>query len=121
MSEQIMRDNLIVLAQAYADATGLSLATVSKRIHGKHCFMVDFIAGRCSTTLTTYFGMVAKLRVLWPKGAAWPQTRTVPKLARVDLTDADRVHRSKKMPKRTGDGRFIRKPKKGGGDAARTR
>lgn len=111
MSEQIMRDNLVVLAQAYADATGLSLATVSKRIHGKHCFLADFISGKSSTAITTYFAMVDKMRATWPKGAKWPETRPVPKLMRINVNDADRAKRARSMPKRTGDGRFVPKKK----------
>lgn len=109
-----MRDNLIVLAQTYADATGLSLATVSKRIGGKHCFLADFIAGRSSTTLTTYFAMVDRLRAAWPAGTGWPETRAVPKPMRTEVTDAQRAKRARTMPTRTGDGRFVRKSVKGG-------
>lgn len=118
MSEQIMKDNLIVLAQTYADATGLSLATVSKRIHGKGCFLVDFIAGRSSTTITTYFAMIDRLRETWPKGTKWPATRAVPRPLRNDVTDAHRAKRAKTMPKRTEDGRFVPKKKKGDDNAA---
>lgn len=121
MSEKIMRDNFVVLAQAYADATGLALATVSKRIHGKHTFLDNFIAGRASTTLVTYYAMVEKMRATWPKGAKWPATRTVPKLMRTEINDAVRTERAKKMPKRSESGRFVRKPsKRGNSDGARS-
>lgn len=103
MSEQIMRDNLTVLAQAYANAKKWSLATVSKKIHGKHSFLEDFIAGRASTALKTYFGMVDKLRADWPKGTPWPVTREVPKLSKVPYNPT-----SNARPKGP-DGKFLGK------------
>lgn len=80
MSEQIMRDNLVVLAQTYATAKGLALTTVSKQIHGKQSFLGDFIAGAVSCSLKTYFLMVEKMRQGWPKDVPWPETRPVPPL-----------------------------------------
>lgn len=105
-----MRDNLIVLAQAYASANGLALATVSKKIHGKHSFLDEFIAGKVSTSLKTYYGMIDKLRADWPKGAKWPRTRKIQGPARIPL---------KTMPSRAGGGRFVKKAKAGGQNGIR--
>lgn len=109
MSEQIMRDNLFAIAAAYGNATGLSLTTVSKRMHGNGDFFGKFAQGEISTGLDTYFTMVARFRAGWPRGAAWPRTRAVPKLSRTTpKLDANLPPRGaggkflgKKMPKRS--------------------
>ncbi len=77
-----MRENLMVLAQTYANANGWALSTVSKQIHGKHSFLEDFFAGKTSTTLKTYYRMVNQLRRDWPRGIKWPATRPIPKLGK---------------------------------------
>lgn len=78
MSEQLMRENLLVLAQTYATAKGWSLVTVSKKIHGNQRFLAEFTDGDVSTTLRTYYQMVDRLRADWPKGVKWPKLRDVP-------------------------------------------
>ena len=78
MSEQIMRDNLLVLAQTFATAKGWSLVTVSKKIHGNQRFLAEFTDGAVSTTLKTYYQMIDRLRADWPKGTRWPKLRDVP-------------------------------------------
>lgn len=82
MIEDIMRNNLIALAQAYASHKKLSLATVSKDIHGNQAFLEQFYAGKCSTRLDTYDAMVNRLRLRWPKELAWPKTAPIPKLGK---------------------------------------
>jgi hypothetical protein len=82
MSEQIMRENLLVLAQTYATAGGWSLSTVSKQIHGNQAFLAQFLAGEISTTIKTYYLMVNRLRKSWPKKTPWPRTIPVPKLGK---------------------------------------
>lgn len=105
MSEQIMRENLFVLAQAFADAKGLSLTTVSKRIHGNQRFLEKYLAGEISTTIRIYYQMVRRLREAWPKGTAWPKTRDVPRPTRVDYETQSRSN----VRKRGSDGKFERK------------
>jgi hypothetical protein len=100
MSEQIMRNNLLVLAQTFATAKGWALATVSKKIHGDQAFLERYLAGQGSTTIKTYFLMVERLREAWPKGAPWPKTLAVPRLARVP---------HKPMPQRAPSGKFLGK------------
>lgn len=60
MIEATCRKLLMDLARGHAKATGLSLATVSRRVHGSFDFLDDFQAGRCSVTLKKYDEMVAK-------------------------------------------------------------
>jgi hypothetical protein len=79
MSEQIMRQNLLVLAQTYATARGWALTTVSKKIHGNQDFLADFLGGEISTTIRTYYRMVEKLREDWPRGTPWPRTVAIPR------------------------------------------
>lgn len=82
MSEDTMRQNLLVLAQTYASARGLALTTVSKQIHGRDDFLALYLKGEMSPTLRTYFVMVNRLRSRWPRGTKWPLTRSVPKLGK---------------------------------------
>jgi hypothetical protein len=82
MSEQIMRENLLVLAQAYATAKGRQLSTVSNEIHGNYAFLEKFSRGEVSVTLTMYFRMVDHLRRVWPAGTPWPKTSPMPKLGK---------------------------------------
>jgi hypothetical protein len=82
MSEKIMRENLLVLAQTYATANGWSLSTVSKQIHGNQAFLAKFLDGEISTTIKTYFLMVDRLRKNWPKKTPWPKTRAIQKLGK---------------------------------------
>lgn len=91
MTEEIMRQNLMVIAQTFATANGWSLSTVSKQIHGNQAFLAKFLEGEISTTLKTYDLMVNRLRARWPKKTPWPQTVAIPKLGKkVDkgFTDA---------------------------------
>jgi len=103
MSEQIMRENLFVIAQTFATAKGLALTTVSKRFHGNQNFLNDYVKGDISTTLKTYFGIIDKLREEWPTGTKWPETRSIPRPTRVAYrapTD---------LPPRGDSGKFLGK------------
>lgn len=85
MSEDIMRQNLLVLAQTYATARGLALTTVSKQIHGRDDFLGLYLKGKMAPTTRTYWIMVNRLRSRWPSGTRWPTTRSILKLGkRVD-------------------------------------
>lgn len=106
-----MRSNLMVLAQTFATANGWALATVSKKIHGDQSFLERYLAGRGSTTIKTYFGMVDYMRANWPKGTPWPKTVEVPKLSRTP---------SKALPGRDQTGKFLgKKLDKGSGAPSR--
>lgn len=80
--EELMRSNMLVIAQTYATAKGLSLSTVSKQIHGNQAFLSEYLAGRMSPTVRTYFAMLGKLRANWPRGVEWPRTAPIPKLGK---------------------------------------
>ena len=89
MSEQIMRENLLVLMQTYATANGLSLSTVSKKFHGNQAFLADYLIGKrskkgrpISVSIRTYYQMVNDVRREWPEGVPWPQTARIPPLGK---------------------------------------
>lgn len=82
MSEQLMRENMMVIAQTYADAKGWSLSTVSNEIHGNYRFLERYSAGEISVTVKTYYQMVDKFRANWPAGTRWPKTAAIPKLGK---------------------------------------
>ena len=102
-----MRENLLVIAQTYADAKGWSLATVSKQIHGNQSFLTEFMAGNVSCGIGTYEQMLDRLRVNWIAGLAWPKTRDVPAPKR-------RPYRPAAETTRGPGGKFLPKRKKKG-------
>lgn len=77
-----MRQNLFVIAQAYAEATGLSMVTVGKKIHGNGDFFGEFLNGDISCGVNTYYQLVNRFRARWPKGAPWPQTSPIGRLGK---------------------------------------
>ena len=95
-----MRSNLMVLAQAFADAKGWAMSTVSKRIHGDQAFLERYISEKGSTRIDTYFAMIERFRAEWPTGAPWPKTVEVPKLSRTP---------HKALPERGDSGKFLGK------------
>jgi hypothetical protein len=82
MSDSIMRENLMALANAYADATGLSLTTISKRIHGKQSFFAEYGAGKQTLRVNHYWYVIDRFREEWPDGTPWPKTRSIPPLVK---------------------------------------
>lgn len=80
--EEMMRNNLIAIAQAYAEAKGQAMTTVSKNIHGNQNFLQQYLVGEVAPTVKTYFAMVNRFRHKWPKGTPWPKTVAIPKLGR---------------------------------------
>jgi hypothetical protein len=73
--EKICRENLLKIAGAFAKATGLSTATVSRRFHGNQAFLDDYRRVECSITISKFGAMVEAFQKEWPKGAVWPLTR----------------------------------------------
>lgn len=77
MSERAIKDNLIAVAETYAKATNLSLATVSGHFHGNQAFLEDFKTGKRSIILSKLFEMLNRFRQEWPRGVKWPPTKSV--------------------------------------------
>ncbi len=72
----------MALATVFADATGWSLATISKKIHGKSNFFEQYGAGKQTTRISHYYEMVDRFRAEWPTGTPWPQTQPIQKLGK---------------------------------------
>ncbi len=81
-NEDIMRTNLVRLAKAFAKARGLSMATVSKKIHGKSDFFEQYEAKRQTTRINHYWMMVNKFRAIWPPDVKWPDTLPITELGK---------------------------------------
>jgi hypothetical protein len=65
------RDALLALAQAYAQHTGLSLTTVSKRAASNNLMLPRLAAGR-SATSRVMDRAFAWFAANWPAGHPWP-------------------------------------------------
>lgn len=77
-----MRQNLFSIAQAYACHEGITLTTLSNKIHGNHRFLERYLNDEVSTSIKTYYVMVNRLRQMWPKNLPWPKTRGILKLGK---------------------------------------
>ena len=102
MSEEIMRQNMLVIAQTFATAKAWSLSTVSKKIHGDQGFFAKYAEDEVSPQISTYFRMLERFRKEWPKGTRWPITNPVgrpgnpyPTPALIRRRDRDRAKTSK--------------------------
>lgn len=71
------RDNLLAIATVYAEATGLSLSSVSRKFHGNQAFLRDYKAGKCTVTSDKLAEMVTAFRAAWPRDTDWPVTRPI--------------------------------------------
>lgn len=71
--EDRTRENLLAIADAYARATNLSIATISRKFHGQQAFLNEFRAGKCSITASKVDAMLAGFRENWPAGLEWPE------------------------------------------------
>ena len=77
--EPALRQNMIVLARAYAEAKGVKLGTVSAYAHGDTPFFDGLIAqakgkgpGRMSFTIRKYDQVMAWFDANWPDGLEKP-------------------------------------------------
>lgn len=77
MFERIIRDNLLAIAGAYAEATGKSLTEVSKEFYGRGNFLVQLRQGRHSLSVPKLGAMLRKFRQKWPRDTKWPPYRAV--------------------------------------------
>lgn len=84
--EQTCRESLIGFAKAYADATGLSLATVSRQFHGNHKFFEDYETGERSITISK------AQEILDAFGAKWPTGKRRPKRRKATIRLGKKVH-----------------------------
>lgn len=64
--------NLLLVAERYSQATGLSLATVSTKTAGSGHFLRRLRDGETSCSIARYEQILARFRSRWPEGADWP-------------------------------------------------
>lgn len=89
MIEPQLRSHIIALADAYKDATGLSINTISEKASRDHKFIARIkggwsnrASGEPSTfTVRRYDEMMAWFRDNWPKDTPWPAGVPRPKVA----------------------------------------
>lgn len=72
-----VRTNVLAVAAAYREATGLSLATVSARFYGNAGFLPEFKAGRQTISVDKLEEMLEKFHRDWPTGAEWPYLEAI--------------------------------------------
>jgi hypothetical protein len=77
MSEEIMRQNMLAIAQTYASAKNQALPTVSKAFHGNQAFLGKYLAGEVAPTTETYWRMMDQFRQEWPEGVEWPKLAVI--------------------------------------------
>jgi hypothetical protein len=78
MFADLCRQNLVALAEKFAEAEGVQLSTVSKRAYGNATFFDDLREGRQSISVRKVNDALAWFRENWPKGVEWPE---LPKLS----------------------------------------
>ena len=77
MFEKLIRDNLILIAEAYAEAVGKSLTTVAKEFYGRGDFFENLRRGEGTISIARLETMLNRFRDEWPAGAEWPVTSPI--------------------------------------------
>lgn len=75
--EKTLIDNLLALANAYAKARGIKLASVSKEIYGGVYFFEQLKSGQTTISIRRASVMFDKFREVWPDNATWPTLRPI--------------------------------------------
>ena len=70
--EREIKSAVRTLVSLYRRRTGLSLATLSKKIYGHSGFLKDFFAGYRSIKIDNLDQVLIKLHEIWPPGLPWP-------------------------------------------------
>jgi hypothetical protein len=68
----IFTDQLLAVASAYCEATGVSLSTAGGRAFAESKLLVNLAAGVSSPTFARADRAVAWFSLHWPDGADWP-------------------------------------------------
>lgn len=77
MHAPIARANILALATAYADATGMTVDQISKKFYGRTDFIGSFVVRKASISVDKLDAIIAKFEANWPEGAPWPQLHDV--------------------------------------------
>lgn len=75
--EDTCRDNLLLIATAFAKARGITLDHVGKVYYGKRSFFGLFRRGKRSLSVRKYDEMIHRFAAEWPAGASWPITSVI--------------------------------------------
>lgn len=67
-----LRQKLLLVADAYCDAAGIGLGTLSARILGRGSRLHMLRHNETSITIDSYESALDRLSVEWPDGAVWP-------------------------------------------------
>lgn len=68
----ILSDQMLAVAAAYCEATGLSLSTAGSRAFAESKLLVNLSAGVSSPTLKRADAALAWFSRHWPDGVDWP-------------------------------------------------
>lgn len=79
------KHQIILLAERYAEATGLALATVSARVLGRGSKLAALIAGG-DIGCDRFDRAVAWFAANWPAGTPWPEGIARPEPDEADVT-----------------------------------
>lgn len=75
--DQAIRQNLLAVAQAYGEATGLAQSTISRQFYGNRDFFAELAAEERSVTTDKLADMLQAFSDRWPPGTAWPAMQAV--------------------------------------------
>lgn len=77
--EKACREDLLLIASAYAQHVGISLVTVSKNFHGRTRFFDQLRDRDATITIKKLTPLVDKFVRLWPGDLPWPRTKLLKK------------------------------------------
>lgn len=78
MHAPIARANILALATAYADATGMTVDQISKKFYGRGDFIGVFVIRKASISVDKLDAMIDRFAAEWPDSAPWPELQDVP-------------------------------------------
>ena len=70
--EKFLKRYMLSVAKKFAEAEGMTVTAVSRKMHGAAHFLDAFEQGDISITLSKYDEMMKKFRHEWPRGIKWP-------------------------------------------------
>lgn len=76
--EPLLRSNLLSVAKAYSDATGLGLATIGRRVCKDAYFFPRVIEQGRPFTALQYDRVISRFAEEWPSDVEWPDEVPLP-------------------------------------------
>lgn len=100
--EPLLRNNLLSVAKAYSDATGLGLATIGRQFCKDSYFFERVVEQGRPFSALQYDRVVSRFAEEWPDKAKWPKGVPLPKEEdRKAALARDIIQRPKPTPKPT--------------------